>query len=402
MMNFLHRWIWQSIPRSWRRAALFNATSVLAPGCSKGASPAEPVIVVGALRTASGLGESARLCHDALKQSGVAVYGIDLTTALMQPPDHPFLDFADGASLEGPGTLILHVNSPLVPMALWHLGRRVVRGKYLVGYWHWELPRCPSEYLHGVPFVHEIWVPSTFTADALRPLAAGRPIRVLPHPVGLKAPPRAPRGEVAERPFTVLTLFSMASSCARKNPLAAIAAFRTAFGADPSCRLIVKIAGGQIFPGGMASIVRAIGGAPNIVLIDRSMSAAEIDDLYRDSDVVMSLHRSEGFGLVVAEAMLRGLPVIATDWSGTVDFVSPEWGFPIPYRLVPAEDPQDTYHHPDVKWADADVDAAADALRRLRSEPGVARALGTAGAVHAARVWSVAAYGDAVRAGLRL
>ena len=132
------------------------------------------------------------------------------------------------------------------------------------------------------------------------------------------------------------------------------------------------------------------------------MSAAEIDDLYRDSDVVMSLHRSEGFGLVVAEAMLRGLPVIATDWSGTVDFVSPEWGFPIPYRLVPAEDPQDTYHHPDVKWADADVDAAADALRRLRSEPGVARALGTAGAVHAARVWSVAAYGDAVRAGLRL
>lgn len=187
-----------------------------------------------------------------------------------------------------------------------------------------------------------------------------------------------------------------------RTHVSAITAFRKAFGDDASSRLIVKISNGEDFPSGISSIKEAIGTAHNIVLIDRTMSAGEIEALYSESDVVMSLHRSEGFGLTLAEAMLRGLPVVATNWSGNVDFVTAENGIPVPYRVIAAEDPQGTYNHPDMHWADSDVDAAAEALRRLRREPELARAFGEAGAAYAAQAWSAQSYAETVRRHLGL
>jgi glycosyltransferase involved in cell wall biosynthesis len=356
-----------------------------------------PVIVAGALRNASGLGESARLCHDALKPSGPPVFGIDLTVGLMQPLDHPDFAFTDGRMHEGPGTLIVHVNSPLMPLAMWRLGRRLVRDKYVIGYWAWELPDVPADWRYGIPFVHEIWVPSAFTADAVREIAGERPVRVIPHPVALRGPATIPRAPRPNRPFTALLIFNMASSFARKNPLATIAAFRIAFGDDPSTRLIIKTSNGQNFPNGISWIEDAIDKANNIVFIDKTMSAGEIDALYFESDVVISLHRSEGFGLTIAEAMLRGRPVVATNWSGNVDFLCGDNGLPIPWQLAAAGDPQETYQHPSMMWADADVDAAAEALRRLRDDPELVRQLGAAAAAYAARAWGAQGYAESVR-----
>lgn len=401
MKSFVHRQLWQRLPRSWRREALFKGTGLLAPQPTDAARPAAPIIIAGALRTASGLGESARLCHDALKASGMPVFGVDLTAGLMQPLDHPDFTFADGSEQEGPGTLILHVNSPLMPLAMWRLGRRLVWDKYVVGYWAWELPQVPADWRHGIPFVHEIWVPSRFTADAVRPIADGRPVRVVPHPVALRAAV-SPHASRSDRPFTVLTLFNAASSVARKNPLAAITAFRRAFGDDATTRLIVKTSNAAALPGAVGSITDALGSSHYITLIYRVMSAHEIDGLYQESDVVMSLHRSEGFGLTIAEGMLRGLPVIATDWSGNTDFLTPETGLPVPFRLIPAEDPQDTYHFPDMSWADADVDAAAEALRRLRADPARAAQLGQSAAAYARQAWSAESYASLVRSHLGL
>ena len=284
MKELLHRYLWQSLPRSWRRAALFNAASIMSPRVSEGAKPADPLIVAGTLRTASGLGESARLCHNALEKAGVAVYGIDLSEALMQPRDyHPF-SFHDGRDVEGRGTLIVHVNSPLVPLALWHLGRRFLRDKYVVGCWAWELPEVPADWRHGIPFVHEIWVPSRFTADAVRPIAEGRPVHVMPYAVAANGRSQPVDARVSQRPFTVLTIFNTASSIARKNPSAAIAAFRRAFGDDPTVRLIVKTANGETYSEGLEPI-RTAAEAPNIVLIDRVMDEVELDRLYYQADV---------------------------------------------------------------------------------------------------------------------
>jgi glycosyltransferase involved in cell wall biosynthesis len=395
--SLLHRQLWQRLPRAWRRAALFRTAALLAPRPSPKAKPAAPIIVAGVFNTASGLGESARLCYDALKMAGVSVLGVDLTATLMQPSDVPGFAFADGRSCAGSGTLILHVNSPLMPLAMWRLGRQLIEGKYIVGYWAWELPAVSPDWQHGVPFVNEIWVPSHFVAEAMRPLAAGRPVHVVPHPVALTGSAKRSPERPTNRPFTVLTIFNAASSFARKNPCAAIKAFCAAFGDDPTTRLIVKAANLWSFPQARELLKDAANSAQNIVVMDEIMSSAGIAALYDEADVFISLHRSEGFGLTLAMAMLRGVPVVATGWSGNIDFLNEETGIPVGSRLIPATDLQATYHHPNMVWADADIDDAAAALRRLRDDPLLCSRLATQAAQFAERTWSPQAYAHAVQ-----
>ncbi len=364
--------------------------------------PALPIVVVGALGAASGLGQSARLCHDALKAAGLPVYGIDLSDALMQSRDGVKFSFVPGNALAGAGTLMLHINAPLVPLALCHLGAGVVRDKRIVGYWAWELPEVAPDWQHGVTFVHEIWVPSRFVAAAINPIRQGRDVHVVLPPVAEPGVVLRRLTRPSDKPFTVLTMFDMASSLARKNPFAAIAAFREAFGSDKRARLIVKAGHVAAYQAGAAQLQKAVAGASNIRIIDGSLTRVALGQLIDDADVLISLHRSEGFGLPLAEAMLRGLAVIATDWSGSTDFVSAENGFPIRCGFIPATDPQATYHFPNQRWADADVAAAADALLKLRNDPRLTQRLGAAGAAFGARAWSVEAYARTVRELLRL
>ena len=395
------RRIWQRLPYAWRRTALFRTTAALAPRPAPDTPACLPIIVAGALTTASGLGESARLCLDALHAAGLPVFGIDLTAALMQRQDYPDVTFRDGRGLRGAGTLILHVNAPLVPLAMLKLGARVIRGKRIVGYWAWELPEVPDEWRYGLPFVHEIWAPSRFTADALVAKAAPKPVHVVPHPLRPSAPDAVQRPGDA-RPFRLLHVFNMASSMARKNPCAAIQAFRRAFGDDPDVELIIKCTHAQSYPAGLRAIEDAIGPARNIRLLDRLMSGSEIDALYSDADGLVSLHRSEGFGLTIAEAMLKGIPVIATNWSGNVDFLDGRSGLPVDYRLVPAIDPQGTYQHPSMLWAEADLDQAAAAMRQLRDNPALRRRLAEEGRRTATQLFSPESYATRVSALLEL
>ena len=165
----------------------------------------------------------------------------------------------------------------------------------------------------------------------------------------------------------MLVVFNIASSFARKNPCAAIAAFRHAFGDDPSVRLIVKYMNDFVWPEGVRLMEEAAGDATNIELIGGVLDEAGMDALYERADVVMSLHRAEGLGLPVAEGMLRGLPVIATDWSGNADFLTRETGVPVGYKLVPVNDPQG-------KYTDASIDVGGGGYRRgsrgAQSAPG--------------------------------
>ena len=406
MSNFrtaVHQSLWQRFPYALRRQALFNALSVISPRPTPAAVAVGPIVVAGALSTASGLGQAGRLCYDALYRSGLNVKAIDLTEPLLQPSDHTGFKFEDGRQLMGPATLLLHVNSPLVPMALMYLGRRFVRHKHIVGSWAWELPQLPVEWRIGVPFVHQIMVHSNFVAAGMRSIAGNRPVHVRPLPTFFEADAlagRRPRQN--SQPFTVLTVFNAASSIARKNPMAAISAFRAAFGDDNGARMIVKASNLAVVAGGQQQLAEAIGGAHNISVIDSVMERNDLDALFAAADVVLSLHRSEGFGLVVAEAMARGLPVVATSWSGNVDFLSDSTGIPVPFGLVSAEDRQNTYHYPDMLWAEADTAYAADALRRLRADPEMARRLGQRAAEFASDRWAPKAYADALIAQLQI
>jgi glycosyltransferase involved in cell wall biosynthesis len=119
----------------------------------------------------------------------------------------------------------------------------------------------------------------------------------------------------------------------------------------------------------------AVGNAPNIDIIDAVWSRAEVSKLYCDADVLLSLHRSEGFGLSIAEAMMVECPTIVTAWSGNMDFCAEDTSFLVAYRLVPFEDNDPSYSKVgSARWAEPDVEAAASHLRELRNNPEKGRA----------------------------
>ena len=172
LISLVHRAAWQRLPRSLRRSVVFSLADLLAPSISQGRSTERgPIIVIGALRTASGLGESARLCHDALKILGVPVFGIDIGPTLMQSDDVDF-EWPDGGFVAEPATLSVHVSGSVMPLAMLRLPRKLIRRSRVIGYWAWELPRIPCGWLRGMRFVHEILVPSTFAPQSRFPTAS--------------------------------------------------------------------------------------------------------------------------------------------------------------------------------------------------------------------------------------
>ena len=333
----------------------------------------------------SGIGEGARLAYDALEAAGMAPAAFDISGAFGQ------------AELEGParrpivpgsgGTLIVHHNAPFLPHALWALGRARVRGRRIIGYWAWEFPRIPNSWLPSLRYLHEVWVPSELARVAVA-AATDLPVHVVPHPLPpVTATPdmRARLGLPADA-LIVLTAFHMGSAFTRKNPLAAIAAFRRAFGDAPDRLLAIKLIDHGASPIARDALERAIAGAPNIRLINVMLRPADMTGLIAAVDIVLSLHRSEGFGLVPAEAMQLGKPVVATGWSGNMDFMNERNSAPVSYDLVPVQDPYDGAFIADGQlWAEANVEHAADWLRRLAAEPALRQRLGDAARADIAR-----------------
>ena len=225
--------------------------------------------------------------------------------------------------------------------------------------------------------MHDVWVPSEFVAQAVEPLVPGR-VRVVPWPLALVRPEptrldRQAFGLPADA-VVVLTAFNLASSFERKNPLAAIAAFRAAFGDRPDRILLLKIGNHSHFPADFDRIAAAAAASPNIRLETRTLPSSDMHALMAACDIVLSLHRSEGFGLVPAEAMLLGKPVIATGWSGNMSFMDDDNAALVGWRLVPAEDPRDVYTG--ACWAEPDQADAVAHLRRLADDPALRASLG--------------------------
>ena len=367
--------MWQGLPRRWRRHALFALTQRLAPRLGpRPEASAEPIYVVGALRTASGLGESARMSLKALRAAGRDAWGIDVGTLLMQDDAPQDYQFPEAGAAEGPGTLILYVSAPLMALVMLRLGARRLKGKTVIGYWAWELPDIPRDWHAGFRHVHEVWVPSEFTARAIA-RHSQVPVRVIPYPV---PPPdaRLVPAPGARRVLSVLTVFNIASSFARKNPLAAVEAFQRAFGDNPQCRLIVKASHAEAYPAGWRQLRNLARRNSNITLLDGLLPEAAMSRLILECDILLSLHRSEGFGLTLAEAMYYAKPVVATAWSGNADFLGAENSCPVAYHLVPASDPQGTYDHPALLWAEPDIEDAARKLRALAADAALRHRLG--------------------------
>lgn len=373
----LHR-LWRLLPVQERRWLMTRAAGLLAPRPDR--HPPPPVggiAVAGELSYPSGLGEGARLMLLALEQLGIQGFPIDVGTSM--PGSGKPMPVVEPPSAV---PLLMHVNSPQMALALLRLPRGLLRGRRVIGHWAWELPVVPPDWRIGTRFVHEIWAPSRFTADALESLMPGR-VRVVPYPLAA-APPvpsaldRAAFALPADA-VVVLVSFNLASSLERKNPLGAIAAFRAAFGDRADRLLVMKVGNPQHFPDDFACIRQAVGDAANIRIETRTLPRADGFALTAAADIVLSLHRSEGFGLVPAEAMLLGRPVVATGWSGNMDFMDADSAALVGYRLIPAVDPRGVFEAPGAVWADPDIGEAVAALRRLADDPAERAALGARG-----------------------
>jgi glycosyltransferase involved in cell wall biosynthesis len=375
------------LPPRQRRWLFAQGTAALAPKPDRPPPPALHGIAVGGeLSRPTGLGEGARLMRAALDQLGIASWGQDVGDRLpggqaarlpleMPPPGAP---------------LVLHENPPSLPWALLRLPRDLIRGRHVIGYWAWELPVAPPSWRAGLPFVHSVWVPSQFTAAALRPMlpADGRiALHVVPHPVAAAPPVPSALGRaefgLPTDALIVLVSASLASSFTRKNPLAAIAAFQAAFGNRTDRLLLLKLNHVDHFPADFAAVRAAVADAPNIRIETRVLPYADRHALTACADILLSLHRSEGFGLVLAEAMLLGVPVVATGWSGNMDFMDAETAALVNFRLVPARDPRGVMQVPGAVWAEPDIADAAAQLRQLAADPDARRALGARGAAMA-------------------
>ena len=383
----LHR-LWRGLPAGPRRALLRHGTEWLAP------RPDHPppavtggIAVAGELDRASGLGEAARLTLAGLRAHGV-----------------PCWEAGPGRPLPPPGVpLILHVNAAALPAAMLRLGRDLLRGRRVIGVWPWELPVVPAPWHAGFGFVHQVWAPSRFSADAIRrampPAFAARDIPIVPHPVAAQPPNPTPTAlDIPPGAVVTLVAFSLASSLERKNPLAAIAAHRLAFGARPDRILLLRVGDPGHFPADFARLQAAAADLPNIRLDTRTLSRDAAHGAMAAADIVLSLHRSEGFGLVPAEAMLLSKPVVATAWSGPADFLDPAWSIPIPYQLIPAHDSRGVFTAPGAVWAEPDIHAAAAALRELADNPARRAQLGAAARDAAERHFGTAPLAAAVRA----
>lgn len=294
---------------------------------------------------------------------------------------------------------ILVLNADEMEMAWRYQGTSLERGPYNIGYWAWEASRFPDAWLPAFAGLDEIWAPSRFIQQAVAE-KADCPVVWMPLAVEHRITAAASRQTLGlpEDRFLFLFFFDFRSFVSRKNPFAVLKAFRQAFSsADDSVGLVIKT-------NGMAECADAyeefkssgVDDDPRITWIDRVMEDREVRSLMSRCDCFVSLHRSEGFGRGLAEAMLMGKPVIATGYSGNLDFTNEENCCLVDYVLVPVG--EDEYPHGAGQlWAEADVEMAAEFMRRLVEDPAFAAAKGSAGARYIRTFHSLEAVGARYR-----
>lgn len=319
---------------------------------------------------------------------GVFGIGEDIRclAAVLRHADVPFciynVELSETRAISAPSALAsLFVDRPVFPINVFCMTAfeterlRIERGANLfarrhnIGYWPWELSTVPQYWRHAFDAMDEIWAISHFVARVFA-RATTRPVRFMPPYVGVEAvaPFARATANFNAADFVFLTMFDFNSYIARKNPLGAIAAFQAAFpDRSGTERLLIKSINGHVHPDAFHRVLARIGDDDRIALLDGPMSRAEVCGLIADIDCFVSLHRSEGFGRIIAEAMYLGTPVIATDYSGSTSFLDAATGFTVDYRLVEVE--SGAYIFCDgSQWAEPDLAGAVDHLRRVRSD----------------------------------
>ena len=322
--------------------------------------------LIGYIKAQMGLGQGCRLMASAIEESGIPFTIMD--TRVGNPFNHNDNTW-DNHIVKTPkySINIFHVNPEQIPPLQLSLPVDTLDKRYNIGVWLWELPDFPDEWCDAFGLVDEVWAPSVFNCESIR-TKANVPVTLIPYGIIADFDEKYDREHfnLPKDKFLFLSMYDANSTIQRKNPIGVVKAFKKAFTPeDDTVGLVIKINNPK--DEDLAIINEELQGYTNVYFIKDTMSKAEVNSLIKVADAFVSLHRAEGFGLVIAEAMLLGTPVIATNWSANVDFMNEENSCPVSYELKQLG--QDYFFYKAYQhWAEPNIDHAAEYMVRLLAD----------------------------------
>ena len=327
------------------------------------------VNLIGYARAEMGVGESCRLAANSMQIAGIQ-FGI-LNFSMGNPATMNDVNWQHKEINDAHyRTNIFHINADQMVLAYLHYGDSVFKGRYNIGYWHWELSDFPDEWKNSFNLIDEVWVPTDFVLEAISKKSPV-PVMKIPHGIEVKCSP-GNRRDFFNLPcsmFLFLAMYDIQSIQERKNPHAVIEALKSAFTNDnKSAALIIKINNSKDDSRHLDKLKDEVRDYKNIYLLEGNMNRQQVNDLLNSVDCFISLHRSEGFGLGLAEAMYLGKPVIGTNWSGNTDFMNPSNSCLVDYELTRIPRDYGPYKAGQI-WAEPDVEQAAYFMRKLVNDP---------------------------------
>ena len=316
-----------------------------------------------------GMGEHVRMVAKSLKTLELPFCIIDQDVALHGAGDLSVSHWVTDSPRFN--TNVFHINADIFPLLYFKFGANFYANRFNIGFWAWELSKCPPEFQLALNMVNEVWAISNFVAEAF---LACSPVPVVTMPLAVTVPKlnanyytKAYYGFPEDKLLFFFT-FDAASYLDRKNPIAVVRAFKLAFPfGNENVQLLLKTMNIELAGPLWQKLLDDIGDDPRITILSKKMSRDEVLGLNLASDIFVSLHRSEGFGRCIAEAMAYGKPVIVTNYSGSCDFAKQDTACLVDYRLVPV--PEGAYPlGKDQVWAEPDVNHAASLMKKLAAD----------------------------------
>ena len=359
-----------------------------------------PITMVGMLKASSGLGQAARLNLSALVEQGYKVKSFDVSNLFTES----FLNIqlpAQMSTKQKGGVIIIQNNPVHIPLILFLLGRKRLKNKKIIACCLWETESIPNHWIKPCNLVHEIWTASDFSAQAFKKKVRNIPVKVVPLPLRMPSDTSLNREHFGlPNSVIILNIADLGSGFNRKNIVGAIEAFRKISNKVENATMVLKLSGTKRFLKEKEEIDQLIFDLPNIVVIDKFLSVDEMQGLINLSDIVVSLHRSEGFGLLMAEAMWHGKAILATPWSANMTFLPKNCACYVEYKLVEINDSQNIYKDKGV-WAEPDINDAAMKLLKLVNDKKLRKELGANAKKHAMKFFTKEAFAKQIDESLK-